>query len=64
VTIEVDGKRIDVNEGKELTTQTPPMPIHLDVTRARTLTLIVETGSFGDVQAHVDFAKARLIQKD
>jgi hypothetical protein len=64
VAIELDGKRINVNEGKELTNQTPPIPVHLDVTRARTLALIVEPGSFGDVQAHVDFAKARLIKKD
>jgi len=64
VAIEVDGKRAELNEGKELTSQTPPILIQLDVSGARTLTLIVDAGSFGDVQAHVDFAKARLIKKE
>jgi hypothetical protein len=64
VAIEVDGKRIDLNEGKELTAQTTPLPVRLDVKGVRTLTLIVEVGSFGDVQADVNWAKARLIKKE
>lgn len=64
VAIELDGKRTELNEGKELTSQTMPIPVRLDVAGVRTLTLIVEPGSFGDVQAHVDFAKARLLKKE
>jgi hypothetical protein len=60
VALELDGKRIDINDGKELTAQTPPVPVHADLRDVRTLTLIVEHGSFGDVQAHVNFAQACL----
>jgi hypothetical protein len=63
VAIDLDGKRIDLFEGKELTIDTAPIPIRVDVTKARMLTLIVETGSFGDVQANVSWANARLIKK-
>jgi hypothetical protein len=64
VAIDLDGKRIDLNDGKELTSQTEPLTVRLDVRNVRTLTLIVELGSFGDVQADVNWAKARLIKKD
>jgi NPCBM/NEW2 domain len=64
VAIDLDGKRIDLNDGKELTSQTAPVTVRLDVSKVRTLTLIVEFGTFGDVQAHVNWAKARLIKKD
>ena len=64
VAIDLDGKRIDLNDGKELTIETPPITLRLDVRNVRTMTLIVDWGSFGDVQAHVNWAKARLIKKD
>jgi hypothetical protein len=63
VAIEVEGKRIDLNDGKELTAQTSPIAVRLDVKKAGVLTLIVEAGAFGDVQANVNWAKARLIKK-
>ena len=62
--IELDGKRIDLNDGKELTSQTTPLTVRLDVRKVRTLTLIADLGSFGDVQAHVNWAKARLVKND
>jgi hypothetical protein len=61
--IDLDGKRIDLNDGKELTSQTAPLRVQLDVGNVRIMTLIVEFGSFGDVQADVTWAKARLIKK-
>jgi hypothetical protein len=64
VAIDLDGKRIELNDGKELTSQTPPITLRLDVNKVRTMTLIVELGSFGDVQAHVNWANARLIKKE
>jgi NPCBM/NEW2 domain len=64
VAIDLDGKRIDLSDGKELTGQTAPITVRLDLKKARTLTLIVEFGTLGDVQAHVNWAKARLIKKD
>lgn len=64
IAIDIDGKRIDVNAGKELTSQAAPVPVRLDLDNAKTLTLIVEVGTFGDVQANVNFAKARLIKKE
>lgn len=64
VAIDLDGKRIDLNEGKELTHETAPVLVRLDVKGIRVMTLIVELGSFGDVQANVNWAKARLIKKE
>jgi hypothetical protein len=64
VAIELDGKRLELNEGKQWTSQTAPVFVRLDVRKVRTLTLVVELGSFGDVQAHVNWANARLIKKE
>jgi NPCBM/NEW2 domain len=64
IALEIDGKRIDLNAGKEMTARDAPLQIRLDVRGVRTLKLIVETGSFGDVQAEVNWAKARLIKRD
>jgi hypothetical protein len=61
--IELDGKRIELNAGKELTGRDAPLPVRLDVRGVRTMTLIVEAGSFGDVQAEVSWANARLLKK-
>jgi hypothetical protein len=62
--IELDGKRIELNGGKELTGRDAPLEVRLDMRGVKTLTLIVETGSFGDVQAEVNWAKARLIKRE
>lgn len=62
--VELDGKRTELFEGKELTGRDPPVHVQLDARGARQLTLIVDLGSFGDVQAHVNWANARLIKKD
>lgn len=62
VAVEIDGKRIELNGGKELTSDSAPLEVRLSVKGARSLTLIVELGTFGDVQANVNWAKARLIK--
>jgi hypothetical protein len=40
-----------------------PVPLDLDVTGVRRLTLLVDFGSRGDVQARVDWADARLLRR-
>jgi hypothetical protein len=64
VAIDLDGKRIELNDGKEITSKTEPIVVRLDVRKVRALTLIVECGTFGDVQAHVNWAKARLVKTE
>jgi hypothetical protein len=64
VAIELDGKRVELNEGKELTCETAPLSLALDVRNVKTMTLLVERGNFGDVQAHVNWANARLVKSD
>jgi hypothetical protein len=63
VAVELDGKRVDLTAGKELTARSAPLPVRLDVRGVRSMTLIVDTGAFGDVQAEVNWAKARLVKK-
>jgi hypothetical protein len=46
----------------ELTGQTLPTPLRIDVSKARVLTLMVEFGNGGPVQDHVNWADARLIR--
>ncbi len=58
----LDGKRIDLNAGKEITSKTPTIALRVDVRGVRTLELHVEYGVFGDVEAHVNWAKARLLK--
>jgi hypothetical protein len=48
--------------GRERTAQDPPLSLRVDVRGARELTLVVGFARFGDVQAHVDWADARLIK--
>ncbi len=64
VALELDGKRILPNEGKELTAKDAPLVVRQDVRKVRELTLIVEVGAFGDVQANVNWAKGRLIKAE
>lgn len=60
--LQLDGKRIDLNEGKEITHTDAPLTVSQDVRGVRELTLIADLGGFGDVQAHVNWAKARLVK--
>lgn len=62
VALDLDGKRIELHPGKDLAHGDAPRVVRQDVRNVRTLTLIVELGAFGDVQAHVNWAKARLIK--
>ena len=39
-----------------------PLPVRVDVTGAKELTLAVEFGQGGDVEDHVNWADARLIR--
>jgi hypothetical protein len=64
VALELDGKRIPLNEGKEMIARDAPLVVRQDVRGVRELTLIVDVGAFGDVQANVNWAKARLIKSD
>jgi hypothetical protein len=58
----VDGKRYPIADGRELTVNDPPHPVRLDVRTARSLTLVVDFGSLGDVQSRVNWGAARLIR--
>jgi hypothetical protein len=58
----VDGREQNTGSGKELTGRDAPVPIRIDISKARELTLITDFGSYGDVRAHVDWADARLIR--
>jgi hypothetical protein len=61
VALIVDGKRHPLADGKELTADDAPLPVRLDVRGARTLSLVVENGSLGDVQTRVNWGGARLL---
>ncbi len=63
ISVLVDGKKHEALAGKELSAPDAPAPVRLDVRKARELTLVVEFGSFGDVEAHVDWVEARLIRE-
>jgi NPCBM/NEW2 domain len=63
IRILVDGKEQDLGQKKELTAKDAPLPLRIDVSKARELTLLVDFGSFGDVAAHINWADARLIRK-
>jgi hypothetical protein len=58
----VDGKEQNVGGNKELTASDPPLRLRISVQGAQILTLIADFGSRGDVQAHVDWADARLLR--
>lgn len=45
-----------------VTGQSPAKRVHLDVSEATRMTLIVEFGSLGDVQDHADWVDARLVR--
>jgi hypothetical protein len=58
----VDGKRQDLGAAAELVFGRVPLTLHIDVRRARRLTLAVRFAGRGGVQADVDWADARLIR--
>ncbi len=58
----VDGKPHEVAGGEELTAQSGPRPIRVDVTGAKELTLVVDTARFADIQGHVNWVDARLVR--
>jgi hypothetical protein len=58
----VDGKPVAVGREKELTARDKPLAIRVDVSKGRELTLVVDFGSRGDVQAHVNWVDARVIK--
>ncbi len=60
----VDGKRHDLNGGRELRAGDAPVEVRLDVRGARELAIVAEFGSFGDVRADLDWANARLLKAE
>jgi hypothetical protein len=62
IAVLVDGKEQDIGWNKELTLKDAPIALRIDVRQARELILIVDFGTFGDVEAHVNWADARLIR--
>lgn len=61
VRIKVDGKQVDLPDLKTLTAGTA-VYVRVDVRGAKELTLIVDFGPTGDVQADVDWCDARLVE--
>jgi hypothetical protein len=58
----VDGRRHALGDGKEQTAADAPLTVRLDVRDAKTLMLVVNFGSLGDVQSRVNWGGARLIK--
>jgi hypothetical protein len=58
----LDGKAAPGAAAVELSGREPPVRLRLDVSQARELTLLVQFARYGDVQAHVNWADARLIK--
>jgi hypothetical protein len=58
----LDGKPQDIGWDRELTGRDEPLRLQVDVRGGRELTLAVLFGRFGDVQAQVNWADARLIK--
>ncbi len=62
VSVALDGKT--VFPAKELNRLNAVLPVRIDVAKARSLILFVDFSNFGDVQARVNWADARLIKSD
>jgi hypothetical protein len=57
-----DSRPLDIGFTDELTAKNSPVRLQADVTGVKELTLEVDAGRGGNVQDHVDWADARLIQ--
>ena len=62
VQVLADGKPLDLGLPRELTARAAPLAIAAAVTGVKELTLVVDFGSRGDVQADVNWADARLVK--
>jgi hypothetical protein len=62
VKVLADGKPLDVGADRELTARNGPLAIRVKVAGVKELTLEVEFGRNADVQAHVNWADARLVK--
>ena len=62
VRVLIDGKAVPAGGLKGLTAATSPVAVAADVTGAKELTLVVEFGPGGDVQADVNWGNARLVE--
>jgi hypothetical protein len=58
----VDDKLHDLTPDRDLTARDGPLPVRIDVTGAKALTLAVDFGRGGPVQDRVNWADARLIR--
>jgi hypothetical protein len=58
----VDGKAVDLGKKGELSRMTGPWPVAVPLTGAKELTLVVECGDDGPVQAVVNWVQARLVK--
>jgi hypothetical protein len=63
VQVLVDGKAQQLGLERDLTHRNGPLTVRVDVTGAKQLTLVVDFGERGDVQADVNWVDARLIKK-
>ena len=63
VQILVDGKQQPIEGVAELRAELGPIAIAIDVSKAKTLTLIVDFGPLGDANADVNWCDARLIRE-
>jgi NPCBM/NEW2 domain len=59
--IMIDGKELPLPGGGRLTYAHGPLPLRIDVSGAKELTIVLRRGSAGNVQDHVDLAEARLV---
>ena len=61
--IQVDGKVLETHGSKELCATDPPRVVRVSVLQAKELTLVTDfSETFGNVQAHVNWADARLVR--
>ena len=60
VSVLVDGSA--VISRKELSQNNPALPVRIDVSKGKELSLLVEFGHFGDVQSRVNWADACLVK--
>lgn len=63
ISVLLDDKKTDIGFAKELTVKTDSIPIRLDVSKAKKLTLFVDFGTGGPVGDHVNWLDARFINK-